>query len=146
MPSYAYRAVDRDGKSVEGTIEAESALAVTAMLRERGLQVNAVEEVGKRPVFFRLKSRLTWQDLDLFNHQLTAIVKSGLPLAPSLRAFAEEVKSGRLKDVLDDIRSQIEGGSSLEEAVGRHPESFSPVYRTMMRAGERTGKDMVHRK
>jgi len=139
MPSYTYRAVDRDGKPVEGTMEAESARAVTAMLRERGLQVNVVEEIGKRPGFFRLKSRLTWQDLDLFNHQLMAIVKSGLPLAPSLRALAEEVKSSRLKRVLDDVRSQIEGGSSLEEAIGRHPDSFSPVYRTMIRAGERTG-------
>jgi type IV pilus assembly protein PilC len=139
MPLYTYRAVDHDGKPVEGTMQAESARLATAALKERGLQVNAVEDAEERRGFPRMKQRLTWQDLDLFNHQLLAIVKSGLPLAPSLRALAEEVNSRRLKRVLDDVRVQIEAGSSLEEAISKHPESFSPVYRAMIRAGERTG-------
>jgi type II secretory pathway component PulF len=140
MPLYRYRAVDHDGKAVEGTMEAESARLATAALKERGLQVNAVEDAeGQQRGFPRMKQHLTWQDLDLCNHQLLAIVKSGLPLAPSLRALAEEINSRRLKRVLDDVRVQIEAGSSLEEAISRHPESFSPVYRAMIRAGERTG-------
>jgi len=139
MPLYKYRAVDQDGQAVEGTMEEESARRVTSTLKERGLQVSSVEEVGKRPGFLRVKSRLTWQDLDLFNRQLLATVRSGLPLAQSLHAIAEEIQNRRLRRILKDVRSQIEAGSSLEEAVGSHPESFSPVYRTMIRAGERTG-------
>jgi len=139
MPQYRYRAVDNDGRVVEGTMEEESARRVTSTLKERGLQVSSVEEVGKRPGFLRLKSRLAWHDLDIFNQQLLAIVKSGLPIAPSLRTVAAEIKNRRLRRVLEDVRSQIEGGSSLEEAITSHPESFSPVYSTMIRAGERTG-------
>jgi len=59
MALFKYRAVDRDGKAVEGTMEEASASRVTGILRERGLQVNAVEEVGKGPGFLRAKSRLT---------------------------------------------------------------------------------------
>ncbi|MCK5556840.1 MAG: type II secretion system F family protein, partial [Candidatus Hydrogenedentes bacterium] len=139
MPLFKYGGVDKDGKAVEGTMEEASAVRVTTILRERGLQVSAVDEVGKGPGFLRVKSRLTWDDLDLFNRQLLAITKSGLPLAPSLKALAEDIKSRRLKPVLEDIRSQIESGSTLEEAISRHPESFSPVYTSIIRAGERTG-------
>jgi len=139
MPQYRYRAVDHDGKAVEGRMEEESARRVTSTLKERGLQVSSVEELGKRPGFLRVKSRLAWQDLDLFNQQLLAIVKSGMPLAQSLRAVAAEIKNRRLKRIFDDVRSQIEAGSSLEDAIANHPESFSPVYITMIRAGERTG-------
>jgi type IV pilus assembly protein PilC len=103
------------------------------------LQVSSVEELGKRPGFLRVKSRLAWHDLDLFNQQLLAIVKSGLPLAQSLRAVAAEIKNRRLRRIFDDVRSQIEAGGSLEDAIANHPESFSPVYSTMIRAGERTG-------
>ncbi len=139
MPLFKYGGVDKDGKAVEGTMEEASAVRVTTILRERGLQVSAVDEVGKGPGFLRVKSRLTWDDLDLFNRQLLAVTKSGLPLAPSLKALAEDIRSRRLKPVLEDIRSQIEAGSSLEEAISRHPESFSPVYTSIIRAGERTG-------
>ncbi len=139
MALYKYRAVDQDGQAVEGTMEEESARQVTSTLKERGLQVSSVEEVGKRPGFLRVKSRLTWHDLDFFNQQLLAIVRSGLPLSQSLRTVAEEIKNRRLRRVFQDVRSQIEAGSSLEQAVGSHPESFSPVYRTMIRAGERAG-------
>lgn len=83
-----------------------------------------------------MKSRLTWQDLDLFNEQLLAITKSGLPLAPSLKALARDIGSRRLRTVLDQIRERIERGNSLEESL---PEEFPSFYRSIIRAGERTG-------
>jgi len=139
MTLYKYRTVDRDGKVVEGTMEEVSARHAASTLRERGLQVNAIEEVGKGPGFVRMKSRLTWDDLDLFNRELLAITKSGLPLAPSLKALAQDIRSKRLRPVLEDVRVQVESGSSLEEAISRHPGSFPRMYASVIRAGERTG-------
>ena len=139
MTLYKYRTVDRDGKVVEGTMEELSARHAASTLRERGLQVNSIEEVGKGPGFLRMKSRLTWDDLDLFNRELLAITKSGLPLAPSLKALAQDIRSKRLRPVLEDVRVQVESGSSLEEAVSRHPDSFPRMYASVIRAGERTG-------
>jgi len=139
MPLFEYRAVDPDGKAVEGTMDEPSARRVTEILTERGLQVNSVKEAGKRFGLVRLRSRLTWDDIDLLNRELLAINKSGLPFAPSLKALGQDISNRRLRPVLADIHAQLEAGSSLEEAFSRHPESFSPVYRSMLRAGERTG-------
>jgi len=139
MTLYKYRAVDRDGKVIEGTMEEDSAKRAASTLRERGLQVNSIDEVGKGPGFLRMKSRLTWDDLDLFNRELLAITKSGLPLAPVLKALAEDIRSRRLKPVLEDVRIHLESGSSLEEAISKHRSSFPPMYASVIRAGERTG-------
>ncbi len=140
MPVFTYRAVDADGKASEGTLEAASAHACVVELTEQGLRVNAVEAVEERGGrFLRKRGALTWQDLDLFNEQLRTITKSGLPLASSLNALASELKGEKLKRVVRDIRFKLEAGASLAEALEGHPESFSPVYRSMVRAGERSG-------
>jgi len=82
---------------------------------------------------------LTWEDLDLFNEQLLAITKSKLPLADSLKSLARDAGSRRLKRVINDVRRDIETGKTLEEALTRHAGTFSPMYLSAIRAGERTG-------
>lgn len=139
MPLFKFRAVDVNGNPAEGTMEEESAARVTAVLRERGLQVNAVEVIDKPRGFPRLTRRLSLEDLHLFNEQLLAITKSGLPLAPSLSALGRDAGNRRIIPLLEDIRSHLERGSTLEEALARHPETFSPVYTSIVRAGERSG-------
>ncbi len=139
MPLFEYRAIGPDGKPVEGSMDETSAQRVTQILRDRGLEVNSVRQVGRRPGLFRLKRRLTWEDINLLNEQLMAITKSGLPLAPSLKALAQDIGNRRLRPVLEDIHARLEAGGSLDDAFSSHPESFPPVYRSMLRAGERTG-------
>ena len=140
MPLFEYRAVDLEGRAVEGTMDEPSARRVTEMLQERGLQVNSVKEVGRRPgLLQRLRPHLNWEDIDLLNEQLAAITRSGLPIAPSLKALGQDISNRRLKPVLEDIHLQLESGSSLDAAFSRHPASFPPIYRSMLRAGERTG-------
>jgi len=139
MPLFEYRAVDLEGNPVEGTMDEVSAQRVTQILKEQGLQVNSVKKAGLRLAMPRMKSRLTWDDIHLLNEQLLAISKSGLPFAPSLKALGQDISNRRLRPVLEDIHTQLESGSSLEEAIGRHPESFPKMYRSMVRAGERTG-------
>ena len=140
MPLFEYRAVDIDGQAVDGTMDELSARHVAEMLRERGLQVNSVKAVSRRPgLLQRLRPHLNWDDIDLLNEQLMAITRSGLPIAPSLKALGQDISNRRLKPVLEDIHLQLESGSSLDAAFSRHPESFPPIYRSMLRAGERTG-------
>ena len=139
MPLYKYRAVDDGGAPVEGTMDEASAYRVTTMLRERGLQVNSVEEVGASRALPRKTGALSWKDLDLLNEQLAAIVRSNLPLAPSLQALAQDLHSSRLKTVLESVRAQLEKGDTLEAALSMHSDSFPPVYLAAIRAGEQTG-------
>jgi len=139
MALFKYRAVDLDGKTVEGTIEEPSAARVTGVLRERGLCVSTVEKIEKSAGFLRHVSRLTWDDLDLLTRELQAVTERGLPLASSLKAVADDTGNRRLKPILDDIRSQVESGSSLGEAITSRSKSYPAVYTSAIRAGERAG-------
>jgi len=96
MPLFKYKAVDLEGRAVEGTMDEPSARRVTEMLQEHGLQVNSVKEVGRRlGLLQRLRPHLNWEDIDLLNEQLAAITRSGLPVAPSLKASSNPAARSR---------------------------------------------------
>ena len=139
MTSYKYRALDGAGTPVEGDVEAESARAVVEQLQTGGLTVTSVtsEEEAIAPV--SRKTRLSWQDLILFNEQLAAITRAGLPIAPSLAAISKEIDNPRIKAVFEDIRENLESGRTLSEALDRHAGALSPAYCAMIRTGETTG-------
>ncbi|MBX7255183.1 MAG: type II secretion system F family protein [Candidatus Hydrogenedentes bacterium] len=139
MPLYKYRAVDDGGAPLEGKMEESSAYRVTTILRERGLQVNSVEEVEPSKALPRKTASLSWSDIDLLNEQLLAIVRSNLPLAPALKALAQDVQDKEFRSVLDDVRARLESGDTLETALAMHPKSFPPLYLAAIRAGEQTG-------
>ncbi len=139
MPLFKYRAVDENGRAATGTMEETSARQVTALLRERGLQVNSVEPVEPRWGIPRLGRRLTWEEVSLFNEQLTAITRGNLPLVESLRALAVDIDSPRLRPVFAALQRDLEGGATLEEALVGLERQLPPTYVSAIRAGERTG-------
>ena len=120
-------------------MDESSARRVTAILEERGLQVSEVERVGKRAGFARLGRPLRLEDLELFNDHLLAVAKSGLPMAPALKGIAKDFHKKRLRRIVQSIQADLEKGSSLDEALSKHPDSFPPIYATAIRAGERAG-------
>jgi general secretion pathway protein F len=139
MPEYRYRAVDENGRDVSGTMKEDSAVRVTAILQEQGLQVSSIEPIaGVTEEKIRTGS-LTWEEVDLLNQQLHAIVRSGLPLAPSLKAVSLELRSPRLQTVIHSLHASLEQGRSLEEALDAVAGTLPPVYRAALVAGERSG-------
>ncbi|MCC6490623.1 MAG: type II secretion system F family protein [Candidatus Hydrogenedentes bacterium] len=139
MPEYRYRAVDERGRDVSGTMEEDSAVRVVAILQEQGLQVSAIEAVTGPGNEARQGGSLSWEDVDLFAQQLLAITRSGLPLAPALKAVAHELGAGRLKEAMDGVRGSLESGHSLEDALAARKQEFPPVFRAILSAGERSG-------
>lgn len=139
MAQYKYRAVDEQGKAVDGTMEESSAHRVTRVLQERGLTVNSVETLYKERGLLRVSHRLTWDELDLFSQQLTAITRSELPLSPALKAMAADLRSSRLKPVLERLQQDLDRGISLEDAMSNQHESFPRIFPSVIRAGEKTG-------
>jgi type IV pilus assembly protein PilC len=139
MTMYKYRALDPEGNPVEDSMEATSAHAVTIKLQERGLTVSSVVEAYPDRRLLRVSGKLTWEDLQLLSEQLESIVKSGLPLVPSLKALASELRNPRLKPVLKRLHQDLERGVSLEDAVDKQHEYFPRVYPALIRAGEATG-------
>jgi type IV pilus assembly protein PilC len=139
MTEYRYKAVDDDGSAVNGTMEAESGREVTRRLQERGLTVSSVEKTGAAVPLMRVSKQLTWEELLVFTEQLQTISKSDLPLAPSLKSLAADLRSSRLKPVLEQMGRDIENGHTLEETIGRQHDAFPRLFAPMIRAGERTG-------
>ena len=140
MPHYEYRAVDREGREEVGTAEASSPREVVMSLGAKGLQVSSVKRI--REGEFTLlghKRRVTLDDLMLFNRQLASMINTDLPLVPSLQALSRDMRKGRFKTVLDKVRKDVEEGTSLTEALSKHPAVFSKFYLTMIRAGEKSG-------
>lgn len=142
MSAYAYKAIDPTvGQTLEGEIEADSKVGVTEHLRGKGLIVLDVEEqkvtdVGD--VFSRFK-KVKPKSLVVFTRQLSTMIDSGMSLLRALYILEEQTDDDLLKTVIADVRESIEAGSSLGDALDKHPETFNELYVAMVRAGEAGG-------
>jgi len=139
MPRYRYRGHNQNDEPVEGVIEAASAYDVTNQLDEQGIRTSDVEEIHRSSGFSRRSTPLTWDDLSLFCRQLVALTESGLPLSPSLESMASDVAGRRLREVLLEVKAELDRGETLEKAIERRKESFPPMFVAAVRAGERSG-------
>jgi general secretion pathway protein F len=146
MAQFQYRAVDPEGKVVEGTLEAAEAPAAVARLQDRGLIPIAVGAAtdgararGARVALPSLpalgRRRVRTKDLLVLTQELSALVSSGLPLDRSLATLAELSDNPELKRIVSEVLHAVQGGKSLAEALGQHP-VFPPLYVNMVRAGE----------
>jgi type IV pilus assembly protein PilC len=130
-----------DGKIMEKEFEAASADLLKQSLIAQGF---FVFNVRKKPFQFVWNKGIARKKIDTkglitFNQELLVLIKSGLPIIQSLDTILERVDNLRLAEVLEVIRDDIKGGSSLSEAFERHPSTFSHLYIASIRAGERTG-------
>jgi type IV pilus assembly protein PilC len=142
MGAYAYKAIDPAlGRPVEGEIEAENKLGVTEHLRGKGLVVLQIDEQKSTDVgdlFARFK-KVKAKSLVVFTRQLSTMIDSGMSLLRSLYILEEQTDDEMLKEVVSEVREDIEAGSSLGDALARHPKTFNDLYVAMVRAGEAGG-------
>lgn len=140
MPHYEYRAVDVRGKEELGITEARHPQEVVVGLKAKGLQVSSVKRIREGEfTLLGVKRKVSLNDLMLFNHQLASMVNTDLPLVPSLKALSQDMRKGRFKTVIDQVRRDVEGGASLTEALSKHPAVFSKFYLKLIEAGEKGG-------
>jgi type IV pilus assembly protein PilC len=141
--TFAFRAVDVAGLASAGELEAESKAQVTEQLRQRGLIVLDVTE-KKTPfniedVFKRWQS-VDMRELAVFSRQFATLVASGMPMLRTLRTLEEQTQDEQIRDAVAGLRSDVEAGSSLEQAMERHPKVFDRLFRAMVRSGEQSGR------
>jgi type IV pilus assembly protein PilC len=146
MPdTYVYKVRDKQGKLVEGTLEADSTTLVANKLRQMGYVPLAIDKKAggglskdlSIPGFGGRKVKL--KDLAVFNRQFATMINSGLSLLRSLNILAEQTDSKALAAIINEVRQDVEKGASLSQAMGRHPKAFSRLYIAMVRAGETGG-------
>jgi type IV pilus assembly protein PilC len=141
MPeTFEYKVRDSSGRLASGTLVADSQAGVVTRLREMGyvpLSVASHRAGVKRDITFRKKVKL--KDLAVFSRQFSTMVNAGLPILKSLSILEQQTESRPLIKGLADIRREIERGSSLSAAMGKHPKVFNSMYVSMVRSGEAGG-------
>jgi len=144
--TYAYRVRDRQGKLVSGTLEAESVAVVSAKLRSMGYVPVSIEnnDAGKRLSSREIKipglsGRIKLKDVAVFSRQFATMINSGLTLLRSLSILADQTENKELARIVGEVRKDVERGSALSAALGKHPKAFSRLYVAMVRSGETGG-------
>ena len=144
MPNFAYKAYDKSGKVVSGVMEAKDRSAVVSKLQGSGCYpLQVVEQEQSKGVLsanvFAPFQRIGKKDIMTFTQQLAILLEAGLPLDRSLSILIELTENKKLAKVIENILSSLKGGSSLADALARHPRIFSRLYINMVKAGESGG-------
>ncbi len=139
MPRYEYTAVDDYGRKVRGTLLAPEEKGLRAALYGMGLHLIGARERagGDGPALFRKKVRRG--DLIQFTFHLKTLIAAGVPIVAALGDLAEQTDHGAFRDVIQDVRRNIQSGASLSDSFALHPRVFPEIFVSIVRAGETTG-------
>lgn len=144
MPSFDYIARLASGQVQKGTITARNRSAAIIALRAKNLQPLVVKETkskgaGNINITLPGSSGVKAKDLVVFTRQFSTMINAGVPILRSLSVLKEQAQSPTFKKVLDEVVSNVQGGSNLSDAFAKHPKVFSAIYVNMVRAGEAGG-------
>ena len=137
MPFFIYKAKNRAGRKIKGEIEAP-----TIELAQNALQRKGYTNIKVKPKpkdLFEgtfLEGKVSPRDMVVFSRQFSTMINSGVPILQSLNVMAEQTENKKLKRKLYEIRNDVEGGSSLFEAMSKHRDVFDDLYINMVDAGE----------
>ena len=138
LQPFVWSGLDKRGTKMKGESLAKNANLLKAELRKQGITPNMVKAKPK-PLFGSAGKTISAKDIAIFSRQLATMMQSGVPLVTSFEIIAGGQKNPRMKTMLDDIKQSIEGGSTLHEAIGKHPVQFDELYRNLVKAGEGAG-------
>ena len=131
---YTWQGKDKNGKAVQGELRALSQSSIAATLRRQGISVGQI----KKKQFAKGK-KISEKDICFFTRQLSTMIKAGVPLLQSFDIISQGNANPSFSKLLQEIRADIETGSSLHEAFKRHPDYFDALFCNLIAAGEQAG-------
>ena len=134
---FVWEGVDKRGTTMKGEQPAKNANMLRAELRKQGINPKVVK-VKPKPLFSAGK-RITPLDIAIFSRQIATMMKSGVPIVTALEIISGGQKNPKMKELVNSIRADLEGGSSMYEALSKHPVQFDELFRNLVRAGESAG-------
>jgi type IV pilus assembly protein PilC len=138
LQMFLWEGTDKRGTKMKGEQQAKSANLLRAELRRQGINPTLVRAKPKS-LFGGAAKTIKPKDIAVFSRQLATMMKSGVPLITSLEIIGNGQKNPKMKKLVDSLRLDIEGGSSIYEALSKHPVQFDDLYRNLVRAGESAG-------
>ncbi|NUO78227.1 MAG: type II secretion system F family protein, partial [Lysobacter sp.] len=135
---FVWEGKDKRGVVMKGEQSAKNANMLRAELRRQGITPGTVKPKGK-PLLGGAGKRITPRDIAIFSRQIATMMKSGVPIVTSLEIMAGGQKNPKMKTLINTVRADLEGGSSMHEALSKHPVQFDELYRNLVKAGESAG-------
>lgn len=146
MPAYTFEAIDAQGQSQRGTLEADTARAARSILRARALVPLSVQALGA-DTGRGIASVVVWHkpvfsptQLAVWTRQLAGLVAAGLPLERALSLLADESEVPAQGDLVAALRAEVNGGASFASSLARYPREFADIYVAVVDAGEHSGQ------
>lgn len=149
MPDFLYKARDSDGNLVQGTMIAESEGEVIEILQRRNLLITSVQQIIAKKKASQIKfklskirfsSRVKNDDLCIFARQMGTLLNAGVPLLRSLSVLGKQISSIPLRNAVEKIKEDIQAGSTLRDAIDKHPKVFSKFWVNLVGTGEASGQ------
>jgi len=145
MPTFVYEARDATGQLRKDTIEAANLRAATQRLQEQRMTVIQIKAKaagagadGLAGLLSRMK-KVDEQALTVFSRQFATMINAGLAMVRCLDILSEQTEDKKLRETLIQVRRDVEGGSTLSNSLAKHPNVFSMLYISMVKAGEMGG-------
>lgn len=139
MPTFSYKAYNKGGGQVAGSIEAAGPREAAQALKTTGLYPTEVKEAGKDAGGSIFGSRVSPAALAAASRQLATLISSGTSISEALQVLADNTDNLKLRSVLIETRENVLGGSSLSKALEKNPEVFPPLFRGLVQAAEASG-------
>jgi len=141
MATFKYSARDAAGRVVAGAIDAETEVLVIGKLQEMGFFVTSLEKqagrgAGLSIAGFRRLRRVGLRELTVFARQFATMVNAGLSMVRTLSILEQQTESRKLRQIVGEVRKDVEEGMTLSDSFGKHPETFNTLMVNMVRAGE----------
>jgi type IV pilus assembly protein PilC len=133
---FTWEGKDRTGKKVKGKVVSTSEAAVRTELRRQGV---VATRVRKQSMLFRKQGKVTAGDIALFSRQLATMMTAGIPLVQSFDIVGAGHENPAMQKLILAIKSDIEGGTTLHEALAKHPLHFDDLFVSLVAAGEQAG-------
>ena len=140
MEAFQYQALDADGRTVSGVLQADTARQARVQLRAQGLLPSLIDQVHARERAGRVWARgLSSNELSLVTRQMATLLDSGLTMEQALNALIEEAAEPLTREVLTGVKTEVTAGLSLAGALGAYEKSFPDFYRALVHGGEESG-------
>jgi type IV pilus assembly protein PilC len=139
VPNFEWKGRGRGGQDQSGVLVADSKDAAMAILRRQQIVVTAVKEKGKELALPKFGGKVPAQQVAIFTRQFSVMIDAGLPLVQCLEILGSQQENKVFKRGLLQIRQDVESGSSLADAMRKHPKVFNDLYTNMVAAGEAGG-------
>lgn len=138
MPVYIWRGVNSYGEKRKGKLEAPNEASAEAQLKKIRINISVLKEAPK-DIFANIamfQPKVTGKDVVIFTRQLSTMIDAGLPLVQSLEILASQQDNATFKKILNEVRMDVETGTTFADAMKKHPKVFDNLYCNMVEAGE----------